>query len=404
MLTFGQLATLANARQKSQFKTPRHLILELTAMVGLLASSFLQHAPLDNANATTTTTTTTTATASSPTRPTKTPPTSPNRKLKASTTTPTPPLSPASSTSLLWKPPLEIRLLLGQILFQLAILASSTTTTTSSSRTTSTTTTTTPTRLRNNNHVVQWTLNLRHCIVAKLELNAKKYPVALCKGKSNKYTAYSQHTNITKTLGQDTTTLIPIVSIMNVEDDDDKNNNDPNDGNDNQNKVTTTINADDPKNDNHHHAKHNHHHHDDPQQDTTQVDAIQVAISKFAEERSWERFHTPRNLVLALIGELGELAELYQWKGDIDTEIQVDDDNDDDNDETLSNQESSRTTSTKTTTKKEDEDAKRIQELEKVGQEIADVAIYLLRLASVCRIKIAEYTVEACANDMARKY
>lgn len=39
-------------------------------------------------------------------------------------------------------------------------------------------------------------------------------------------------------------------------------------------------------------------------------------ISAFNEERDWSRFHTPRNLVLALVGEVGELAELVQWVPD----------------------------------------------------------------------------------------
>ena len=38
------------------------------------------------------------------------------------------------------------------------------------------------------------------------------------------------------------------------------------------------------------------------------------AISDFASARDWEQFHTPRNLMLALVGEIGELAELMQWR------------------------------------------------------------------------------------------
>ncbi|MDQ3401995.1 MAG: nucleotide pyrophosphohydrolase [Actinomycetota bacterium] len=33
----------------------------------------------------------------------------------------------------------------------------------------------------------------------------------------------------------------------------------------------------------------------------------------FAEARDWGRFHTPKNLVMALTGEVGELNELFQW-------------------------------------------------------------------------------------------
>lgn len=34
----------------------------------------------------------------------------------------------------------------------------------------------------------------------------------------------------------------------------------------------------------------------------------------FAREREWDQFHTPRNLALALVGEVGELCEIFQWK------------------------------------------------------------------------------------------
>ncbi len=39
-------------------------------------------------------------------------------------------------------------------------------------------------------------------------------------------------------------------------------------------------------------------------------------ILSFTEEREWEQFHSPRSLILALMGELGELAELVQWVDD----------------------------------------------------------------------------------------
>src|SRR5262245_45843746 len=34
---------------------------------------------------------------------------------------------------------------------------------------------------------------------------------------------------------------------------------------------------------------------------------LETALREFAEQRDWERFHTPRNLILALTGEVGEL-------------------------------------------------------------------------------------------------
>ena len=39
-------------------------------------------------------------------------------------------------------------------------------------------------------------------------------------------------------------------------------------------------------------------------------------LRAFARERDWDQFHTPRNVCLALVGEVGELAECFQWKGD----------------------------------------------------------------------------------------
>lgn len=36
-------------------------------------------------------------------------------------------------------------------------------------------------------------------------------------------------------------------------------------------------------------------------------------MREFTEERGWARFHDPKSLTLALVGEVGELAELLQW-------------------------------------------------------------------------------------------
>ena len=34
---------------------------------------------------------------------------------------------------------------------------------------------------------------------------------------------------------------------------------------------------------------------------------------EFVKEREWERFHSPKNLAMALAGEAGELVEIFQW-------------------------------------------------------------------------------------------
>ncbi|MFD1718359.1 nucleotide pyrophosphohydrolase [Georgenia deserti] len=46
------------------------------------------------------------------------------------------------------------------------------------------------------------------------------------------------------------------------------------------------------------------------------ISDVQQRLHDFAEERDWAQFHTTRNLTLALVGEVGELAELVQWRTD----------------------------------------------------------------------------------------
>ena len=43
------------------------------------------------------------------------------------------------------------------------------------------------------------------------------------------------------------------------------------------------------------------------------VARLQEAIALFARERDWDPFHSPKNLAMALTGEVGELVELFQW-------------------------------------------------------------------------------------------
>jgi dCTP diphosphatase len=36
-------------------------------------------------------------------------------------------------------------------------------------------------------------------------------------------------------------------------------------------------------------------------------------MRQFAQDRDWGQFHDPKSVLLALVGEVGELAELFQW-------------------------------------------------------------------------------------------
>jgi NTP pyrophosphatase (non-canonical NTP hydrolase) len=78
---------------------------------------------------------------------------------------------------------------------------------------------------------------------------------------------------------------------------------------------------------------------------------LQAEVNAFAAERGWERFHAPKNLAMSVAIEAAELMEHFQW-----TELQ-----------TLIPP----------------------NEKQAIGEEMADVLAYLLRLASVLEIDLA---------------
>ena len=50
----------------------------------------------------------------------------------------------------------------------------------------------------------------------------------------------------------------------------------------------------------------------------TSLDEARARLRNFNAARDWGRFHTPKNLVLALTGEVGELAAAFQWLAEDD--------------------------------------------------------------------------------------
>jgi len=54
------------------------------------------------------------------------------------------------------------------------------------------------------------------------------------------------------------------------------------------------------------------------------LESIRQATARFAADRDWDQFHSPRNLLLAVISEMGELAEIVRWAGDSDPTIPPD--------------------------------------------------------------------------------
>ncbi|RVW71798.1 dCTP pyrophosphatase 1 [Vitis vinifera] len=95
-------------------------------------------------------------------------------------------------------------------------------------------------------------------------------------------------------------------------------------------------------------------------------------LEEFAKARDWEKYHSPRNLLLAMcflavseynqscnkdkVGEVGELSEIFQWRGEVDKGLPNWDDSD----------------------------------KEHLGEELSDVLLYLIRLADICGIDLGD--------------
>jgi NTP pyrophosphatase (non-canonical NTP hydrolase) len=87
----------------------------------------------------------------------------------------------------------------------------------------------------------------------------------------------------------------------------------------------------------------------------SELEELADRLRTFARARDWEQFHTPKNLAMALSVEVAEIVEHFQW---------------------LTPEEAAAL-------------AQDPGSAEKLGSEIADVAIYLLRLADVLGVDVA---------------
>ena len=51
------------------------------------------------------------------------------------------------------------------------------------------------------------------------------------------------------------------------------------------------------------------------------LEDIRRQVAAFADERDWQRYHSTRNLLLAMISEVGEVAEIVRWSGDAEPAV-----------------------------------------------------------------------------------
>jgi len=98
------------------------------------------------------------------------------------------------------------------------------------------------------------------------------------------------------------------------------------------------------------------------------IEGLQLQLRTFARERDWEQFHTIKNLVLALTGEVGELAATVQWLEGLDAkELDLDPD-----------------------------------VRQAFDEELADVFLYLVRLADVAKTDLTRVAGEKIVKNAKR--
>ena len=100
----------------------------------------------------------------------------------------------------------------------------------------------------------------------------------------------------------------------------------------------------------------------------SEIDHLKAEIKAFADARDWEQFHTPKNLSMAVAGEAGELVSEFQW---------------------LTAEESKLSKLSP-------------EKLSDIELEIADVAIYLIRLADVLNVDVASVVRKKLAINESR--
>jgi NTP pyrophosphatase (non-canonical NTP hydrolase) len=97
-----------------------------------------------------------------------------------------------------------------------------------------------------------------------------------------------------------------------------------------------------------------------------ELEALKVKLKQFADDRDWDQFHSPKNLSMALSVEASELVECFQW---------------------LTQEQSQNLTP---------------QQLSAVVDEIADVQVYLLRLATKLDVDIISAVEQKMLKNAAK--
>lgn len=97
------------------------------------------------------------------------------------------------------------------------------------------------------------------------------------------------------------------------------------------------------------------------------VKGIQQQFQKIADERDWNQFHNPKNLSMALSVEASELMEIFQWM-----------------------------------TEEESKNIIGSNKMMAVRDEVADIALYLLRLSDLLNINLSQAIQEKLEKNIAK--
>ena len=97
------------------------------------------------------------------------------------------------------------------------------------------------------------------------------------------------------------------------------------------------------------------------------IKSIQQQLENFADERNWDQYHNPKNLAMALSVEASELVEIFQWL----TPEQA---------ETIMNS----------------------GESEHVKEEMADIMIYLIRMADKLNVDLERAVADKIVKNSAK--
>ena len=90
--------------------------------------------------------------------------------------------------------------------------------------------------------------------------------------------------------------------------------------------------------------------------DLLDIRKTQKILADFAKIREWEKFHSSKNLSMAIAGEAGELLEIFQWLSEPES-INI---------------------------------KKDLVIKEKVSHELADIILYIIRMADQLNINLSE--------------